>query len=630
MKKTATGLFLTAILLLTGCSPFSKPDLLLGPVPSSAPPPDADKYGAYLDVDETFVEVSFLDAAGYYQTPKTKYIVNKQMRILSKEGTRYASIRVPRFGQDPSIFRLTLIDADGRFVPLDTAALRRSYSEKGTIVFSNATPGSWLAVYVEYETNEALTAFEYSFSTDLPVKKCRFTFSSFDKYYYETKSYGNVPPSVEKEAATGRHTYKTWTIANMDPPPRLDYGAPFDIAEPRISIVMRSAFSRSVFQTWDELAEKYQQFGLKKSFFGSGSKLRKLADSLTAGKGDARTKANSLLSWVQDNLSLDATASMESIDPDKVLETRSGSLWEITVVLKEMFEHCGIATDILVTRARDFGGFDPSFVTPRALMVPLVVAKIGTEEFLANPFSRGALLGEYPLGFFDLHGLSIATKSTCPLPKPLSRQSLAEYSFYVNMVDGGDEPPETLDITYKGYLAYSYRVHLLSLTEEKRTEFFQKMLGRIGTPNALDSCAISGLATAGEPLQARLVFHSPGQVVSRGGKKILLLSHLFDKSFEEYDTSRTATFFFRNDYFSTETVRIHAAPGKKTVPSFVCDSISNKLFESRCSLKQNEGEVLFNRTFKAMRGEFTPREMRAIYPDIVRLNKITSSNVTIE
>ena len=593
MKNLLFVMLAASAAALIGCSPFSKPDLLLEPATLSAPPPDAEKYGAYFEVDEMFVEVSFFDAGSYYSTPMTKYIINKQMRILSKEGTKYASIRIPRFATSASKFRLSLKDSSGRRIELDSAVLSRQYFDKGIIIFPNVTPGCYLSIDMEFVTTQALTAFEYSFSANIPVKKSRFTFSSLDSYVYDVKTYGAVPPSVGSTAATKRHTYKSWTMENYAPLPSLEHQAPLDISEPRVSVVMRSAFSRPVYTSWEGLAEEYEKYVLKKSFFASNTKLGKLADSLTRNLPSALQKGNALLHWVQENMSCEPSE-LRAINLDKVVTSRTGNLWEITVVLREMLERSGIGAEIMITRSRDYGGFDPSFVTPRALSIPLVIARIGSVEYVANPFRRGGILGEYPLSFFDLHGLSLTTKTTRALPQPLSRESLAEYVFSIDMSKGGSEPPHTLDATMKGYLAYYLRFILLPLSSAERKEYFQTMLTSLGNSNALDSCVIENIEASSEPLLVHIAFHSPGQVVVRGGKKILLLSHLFDKNYDGYDTSRTEAFWTRHNYFLTETVRIRTIPGKKTVASFVCDGISNGLFDSRCSTVESEGEVIFN------------------------------------
>ncbi|MBD3319924.1 MAG: hypothetical protein GF350_02395 [Chitinivibrionales bacterium] len=617
---------IAGVAALFACAPFSEPRLLLDMERIDDDRAEWKKYGAYYRIDELFVEASYFDAAGYVSGPVNRYIVNKQLRILTTEGTQYASVPVRRYGWDIEEFHCALFDSSGRKRPLNSSKIRDEYMKSGIVVFPTVSVGSLLCIYIEFESNAAIPFFEHWFSCDIPVETGRFTFSHLDKFEYDFKCYGGLQKGKIRPAETGEHTWHIWTVDDILPRARIDYQAPYDVTEPRMSAALRYAFERPVISDWTDLTDGYEDHVLGKSYFNSTRALREVVDSIAEKNAFMYEKADAVLAWAQENISYEWSG-LESIDPDEVLAKGKGNVWELAVVMREMYEHLGLETDVVITRSREYGGFDEHFVTPSVLAVPLVTVTIDEAEFVAFPFRQGGTLGEYPLEFFDLKCLSLETNKPRLLPGPVSRKSYFNYSF---IIDLAKEPPHhTLEIGFKGYSAYYMRTLLLPLQPDKIKEAFQKTLANFGTSNRLIEFDLVDLDKRGEGFFANITFDNPMQSISRKGQKRIGMSHLFRSYFASYDTSRSSPFYSSHESMSTESVRILKPPGSTVECSFPCRECENDLFSLTCTTNESSLEMSFSRLIDIKKHELEPQEMKEIYDDIVSLNKIEEANVIV-
>ncbi len=624
-KKKIVG-FVGLILLglLSACAPTSKPILLNGD-----PEPQLDnkwiKYGAYYLIDEIFVETSYLSSP-FVEAPINKYIINKKIKILTPEGAKFGTVEVPVFGDFPSVFRLSQWDSNGTLLKFSAEPIRSGYLKTGKIIFPNVTPGSLLQIYIEFSSNTPVSVMEHWFSGPIPVSKARFTFSYLDSYKYGIKAYGPVKNGKTESISQPKDLiYNSYEMRDVYPRSRMNNQDDIDVIEPRVAIAIRHFRWQSLYESWNDLSEKYETFVLKKSFFQSTTKLRKLADSLTRGKNTPLEKASEVFSWVQKNISFKPSP-LASINPDKVVKLGQGNMWEMAVVLREMFEYLGFETDILVTRSHSQGGFDPSFVSPIQLSVTFVTVKMGAKTYVAFPWSLGAALGEFPMDFVGLQALSLGNKKGQPMPDFVGSQSFFRNEFKLHPEDENS----TMDMETEtgGYLAFSIRNALIHSQKKEIEESFQKTLTELGRSNAVLKCDVQGLNQPGRPVLAKMVISNPNQTVRRKGETQMQLSHIFQSYFSSYDTTRASGFKNNLDVNYSETLRIPKIPGKTLKSSIQCQDISNLLFKVTCITKDTLGEFVFNRSVSVRQKKLTAEEMCLLAKDIVELNRIRESSLT--
>jgi hypothetical protein len=534
-------------------------------------------------------------------------------------------VPVPLFSRNIDAFELRLWDSTGAEVPLKTYPIRGEFLESGVVLFPNVTPGCVLALRIEFKTHAPVTYHEHWFSGDIPTVRARFTFSHLDNFSYEFKSYGPLEPG--SPGRTGKHLRRVWEQRDILPRARIEHQGSPDLTEPRVSLVLRSAFGRTVHAKWSALVKQYAKQLLKTSFFGTDRRLAALTDSLTEGLESGVEKGDAIVRWIQDNLSI-KNSPLGSINPDEVVKRRQGNMWEITVVVREALRRAGITTDLLVTRPHTLGGFDPDFPTPAVLTVPLVVAEVGDMEYVAFPFRRGGRLGDYPIAFGDLEAISLRTGTTRMVPPPRSKTSYTIATFLLDLAEEGTS--HSLQLEYRGYLAYYMRGYLMDMKEEDITEGFQKVLTGFGRSNALTSCTVRGLPRYGRPLIANITFENPGQVIERKGTVRVSLEPLFGTHFESYDTSRTTPFVYNMEHVDSVTVRITKPAGKSVSVSIPCEPVDNELFSVRCGSEDEEEVYEFGRSVAINAVRVEAERMRGLAADIASVNAIEDSYVLVE
>lgn len=631
MKKICLcAVFLTLI----NCFPYTKApsisDVPLAPVKT-----EWEKYGAYYEYNELFVETTY-SLNPMMSGPQTKYVVNKRLRILTNDGAEYASVPVEYYAPI-SVFKLAMKDSLGQPVSLDIAKIRAEYEKEGVILFPKVTAGCQLDINIVFSEYQALSYVEYGFYEEIPVLQGKFTFSYLrNKYQYEVKTYGAASErrvNENPEEVMGKFTQCSWLQQNLLPPSRISYMKSIYETEPRISVVFRKFISGDLFRseqeiytTWEKLAKSYSDNVLKASFFQSSSKLRKKTHELTDGLKSDFDKADALLKWLQENISYKWSYA-RAINPDKVMEKREGNMWEQTFLLREMLKEINVYKDIIVTRPKSSGGFDPEFVTPVSLSIPLLIAEIGGRDYIAYPFYRGSKLGEYPSSFFGLKGLSVEKKDIALLPEPFSKQWNGTFSYQLGL--GQDSTSQKLTVTFADYWAYDVRTDLVVLDKEKTKEMFQKMLTGLGLSNALKSCTVQHLDDRGVPLTVEIDFETQGQMIKRKDQKIMKLDHLFGSYFSFYDSSRTSPMHVDLGQVIKEEITIPRKSGISFEAHIKCDSVSNPLFTVFCVTKDTDAGYYFSRSITIKKTDISAVEMRKLYPDIVRLKQIEESYLVI-
>lgn len=82
---------------------------------------------------------------------------------------------------------------------------------------------------------------------------------------------------------------------------------------------------------------------------------------------------------------------MNKLDLDEILEDKAASRWEMAVLLQKMYVQAGLMSDVVVTRDKRSGGFDPSFINTLQTEVPLVVVEVDGVDYLCFPYMREEL-----------------------------------------------------------------------------------------------------------------------------------------------------------------------------------------------------------------------------------------------
>lgn len=614
---------LLAAAAFQGCAPTSRPILLEGLPEAAEPDRRWVKFGAYYEVDELFVESSFLQSP-FVSGPTSRYIVNKRIRILTSAGAEHGTVRIPQYTQSPSVFRISHWDSLGKPLKLSIEPIRAEYVKTGKVVVPNVSAGSVISIRLEFTSLAALNLLEHWFSGPLPVARGRLTFSHLEHWNYASKTYGQVREgSTASSDGPSELAYRSWEVKDALPRSNVNFQEDIDVTEPRVAVAIRSIREQEIWDGWERIADSYEEVALKPSFLNSTRRLRKLVDSLGQGLPGKAEQAKAAFAWVQKNISHQA-GPIRAINPDRVISAGKGTLWEMAVVMREMFKHLGLETGLLVTRPRSLGGFDPAFVSPIQLAIPLVTARIGKRNHVAFPWARGAALGEYPADYLGLQTLSLESGSPATLPDPVMDKATTHYAFRLG---GGEGEPVSATLEMGGYVAFAVRQALMDDGKKDVREAYQKLLSRMGTSNALARCEVEGLDRPGRPVKADLAFSNPDQSISRKGETQTRLSHLFTAYFQSYDTTRVAGYRSHLEAEHTEEVKVDKSPDRVLAANIPCRDQVNKLFAATCSVSETPVEYLFTRKVLIRRAGLTAEEMRGLAGEIAELNRIEEATL---
>lgn len=623
-------IFLFSVVLFLHCSDtyFTRPVLLCGDDTSSCQAVEKrfKDYDAYLICDELYIEASY---SKLYSSACNKVIYNKKLKILTEKGKEYGMFTIPLLASVPKEFNVELKDSSGKNIPLNVEQLRLEYLRKGVIVVPKVTVGCEISVYVEFNAWFILPYYEFRFTRKIPSALISFTFSEYDPLQYDFKTYNlSIAPEVKTVSAEGGvdvYRYHTYRMKNVFPQSDLAYQPSTDKIEPRVSVVLRNAFDRSIITNWYELATNFEKTYFKVCYENRHSVVEELSRMIKDGTETEFDAADSALRFVQ-KFSIREDAGEQRCIPDDILHSRGGSVWEITALLRMMYHQIGLTTDVVVTRAQDFGGFDTEYVNPLSLKIPLLIVTINDTDYVAFPFRRGGKLGEYPAHLQSLEGLSLTQKKTVTLPPSTAGCSRSALRFLLN--PDKDTSEQKAVFSLYGTIAYETRMVLQGLKEDKRDEFIQRWLTSLGTSNALRTCSIEGIALPGEPLHLHCTFLNMNQMISRGRSSQISFSNLFEWYLGQYDTSRVEDVVIQRRFI--DTVEIEMPIGGMRVQPFInCEPTDNELFSVDCK-QNNRGDTLrFRRIVHVKQATLDSSQMRNIYPELRNLNDIRESGVII-
>lgn len=623
-------LALSLIIQFAGCFPYSTPSLLINKNSAESIRHDWKGYGAYYEYDELFLESSFSTAyipfAGNYSTPVKQHIISRRLRILTKDGMKYATMEIPILSNSIDEFYVTHRKEDGTKIPLNLYSLESEYLKTGKIIVPKATAGSIIDVKIVYRSNGALTTYEHWFTRNIPVHKAKFTFSAYKEFEFSFKEYGGVKPYMYTPSPDNDElTYYEWHHQDILPRKSIAFQEPIDQSLPRISAVMRYAFDKPVFSTWKKISDEIAKDLLDEPFTILDDYLDSLLLTFDFTNNNDEERAQKLLTWIQKNIEMNEYD--EEFNPDYIIRDKSGSIWEIAVLCKEMFKRIYLFSDIIMTRPSSLGGFDKSFVTPKSMAIPLVLTKLNGVSKIAYPYIYGGKLGDYPIGYFNQQGISLKKADWVDLPKPLSANSKGEYTFSVDL--NSETSTHKMDALLSGYAAYHYRSMIYEEEEDEVKEWFQDKLTDLNKANRLDKFEVNNKDNLDKPLHITIEFSNDNQVVSKKGKSHFSLSHLFDSYFTSLDSTRTTPFQYRIDMHLIEKVQIKKSNGQEIISEIKDIEVKNDLFEFSYSINDKPDNYEIKRELFIKEGKIEPLNFPPLLNDIAKLNTIKSQYVLI-
>jgi hypothetical protein len=548
-----------------------------------------------------------------YRGPVSYADIYLVVKALTEEGAQIGTLNIPYWNQNIHDMNVVLLDSAGTRVPLDQAAVLATYREKGAVVLPRVTRGSVVALHIRQGPFLVLDYWEYPMQGLVPTWKSRFRFSYPKRLHYAFQGYNGLgaPEADSSRADMVNMTWQSARILPLDDVPFLDPAG----ARPRLAITSRNGAVGQGFPDWKSVAE----MRAKEHFpapSGATGLARRLAQELTAGAQDDSAKADQLLTWVQDNVAWDPEAKPGS-DADQVAEKRQGDLWQLSALLREMFAGAGLESEILLTRGRDQGGFDPDMVTPNAAWEPVVAVRAGGREWAAMPHARSYGLGDYPATLYGMQSLSLSSGICRALPAPRYPTALVATEQEARLPPARER---MVTVTLDGPWAGMARTDWYEGRWPDLSAFCRSFLSDLGFTAPVLSCAESGMEARNRPLHLEVAVENGGSSVERGGARQASYPNLFTRPAWFYDSARADDYYFPFAQVRRETAVFRAdpaagAPGRPPVPMRVeaevsCRDHADDWLEVSCVRGDAEGDPVFTRETRMDAGRFSAPELR--------------------
>ena len=622
MKHITLLLGLFIFLALNSC--VTDPPLLMDKSPQADKVDQSqwEDYGAVYEYDELRIKTEILNPD---QGWNSFFYVNRMMHILNRKGVDNGTIYIKQYSDNLIEFDIRLWDPAGRPVPLDLAAMQKKYLKTKEIVVPQVEPGCRIGINLVFREANLIYSWEHWFERSIPVLKGRFSIFYPGGVQYTCKTFGGVRPV--KQQRGGAYLGYVWDHENIVPQDDIFENRWHIDREPHIIAKIRHwSYNQYHYYSpdWKGWARQYKEYLMSPSIFTSRSTIKKIASGIILNKNGSFEKADALLAYVQDKITLDRNKkpNLNAVDPNQVLRNKSGDRWDIAVVLKELLEAGGFSTHVYVTQPQNYGGFDPDFPTWRYLYVPLIAVEINGRELVAYPYSRFMGLGEYPFNYQDLKALNLEAEDVRSVPASIHTSATLVSLATLSPVDWEDS--HTWRFIYGGHYATFLRSRMNERTPEKRKDYFKSLIRGYDKENRLEKADLETMNRQGD-IEVALQCRNTGSKTEGPNETHYSLKPWFRKYFVDYDISRKVNYTNDRILVFEDSVLIKRDKKTRSDYHFECTNLDNQLFSTVCEEKQTSEGTLFSRKLTVKQADLTPGQMRTIQPDIVVLNRIDES-----
>lgn len=396
----------------------------------STVPESWKKYGAYYENDQMLIESNFALQIGSGLKTFSNTTIIRRMRIIDSNGMQNRTIKIIPLPGEIKDFQVSVTTPSQSSILLNCDSLKDVYLETGEITIPSVQPGSIIDLFIRIHSYKPVLHYEHWFEREIPVKKGSLFFYNKDHLFYDIKAYSTNNSISRKDTTWGRRKVKKWQVNNFIPINTELQESQYNFHNPHVALVLKQIFNMDILNTWEQLTNIYQS--AIKPFPSLSYQIGAKIEDITNQFDKDYQKAESALQWVQSNIKLHNN-SLERKNINQVIEDGSGNMIEIATILHKIYQYLDFQTDIIITRPYTFGGFDPEFITPDQLLIPVVTIIIDNQNYAAIPYVQDAKLGEYPIDWQKMNGLSLQFKKIVKLPKSTSNHSLEKSNKFHNL-----------------------------------------------------------------------------------------------------------------------------------------------------------------------------------------------------
>jgi len=434
--------------------------------------------------------IAYVSIAG--PTPTLNFERIRRVKILTREGLKYADASIPLFHTTTGEETITGLKAatynleNGKIVETRMAK-DAVFTEKFNRYFNlkkfslpNVKEGSVIEYSYTVRSDYIINFPNWEFQSTIPTRISEYWAMIPEFFIMERYMQGYVTATEYKEDTRPRNDYieKTFHWVIRDVPAfkeepymtsKTDYISRINFALSQI--IMPGQPIVNVVGTWQKLAKdllESESFG--KIVYGS-SYTKKFTEELVGSETDPQKKIEMIFAFVQKQIEWDKTNDFLARSPKEVFDERKGSSGDINLILASMLEKAGFEVDLVVLSTRDHGFVRQQY--PMARQFDYVICRLAHDGkyFLIDATEKHLPFGIIPERCLNGEGLIVSPKNTGWVELTSRTKARSVISADMKLVPDG-ELTGTLAYTRDGYDALKIRNQFNRLQEEA----YQKQL----------------------------------------------------------------------------------------------------------------------------------------------------------
>ncbi len=540
-------------------------------------------------------------------------------KVLTPEGSQVGTIPLKGMAKNLMHLEVELYDSSGGEVPLDRHVMDSVFQEKEILVLPRVTAGCVIAVHIQSGPFGVFNYWDLQLGLAAPIYHAtvRISYPRFMKY--AEHEYNGLVKSADS-AHSGKKFY-SWRAENVLPSPDLPF-VDHSRFRPTLVLVANRNLQGDDFPDWPAVAKYARKIRFDHFLFNRNGNVKKKARELAQGIGDSLAIARRLLEWTQDNISLDDQSPVRK-DPDDILAAGRGTRWQIAAVLSTLYSEMDLPNDIVLTRVREAGGFDPQAPNPNAAYEPIVLVKAGRDEWAACPHLRWFGLGGYPEDCIGLSALSLTSGSPRELPSSSGNRSdiVVREEFSTESVKSGKR---TLEISLD-HLAAAQARRAFAQTGVTR-ETCGKFLAARGFLLAVDNCTESELDNRDQPLRLKVTANGTTLTLMDRRAAHVKIQTIWSSPAWFYDSARVAEYYLPYEQRISETILAKLQAREKL--DVACKETRTPVFEVACKRKMESGKTVVTRETILHAGRFSAASLRVWNADLAPLSGSPVAEIT--
>jgi hypothetical protein len=368
---------------------------------------------------------------------QVSYKIHKRIKILNKEGYKYANVEVPLWSTNNNDSKESIAEIQGATYSLNpkSGGIDRTFLEEKNIyteiassqkgrqlkIVKFALPDIKEGCIIDYtysvHSDFIMILNAWEFQEKIPVLKSEYLIKMIDElsYVYVIQSnepFKDMPDPTSKIAKSnaGLRTYR-WLQENIPAFKDESFIANTDDYIGKIQFQLANytfpnSSTKEIFSTWEKTISELWNDSRYGGFVKRKGATKDLVSSLIIDKNTEKEKLNAIYDYVKENIEAEAYSGIWTQNtPKDLLNKKIGYKHEINLLLVNMLREAGLEANPILLSTRSHGRIYKNYPILERFNYSIAYIKIGEEEILLDATKPMLPIGMLPADVLNGEGL---------------------------------------------------------------------------------------------------------------------------------------------------------------------------------------------------------------------------------